>query len=313
MTRILVSESSGMSTDAVATLGQLGEVVLADLDRGELLESLTDVDVLWVRLRTRIDAEVFSRAPQLGIVATATTGLDHVDLETARTRGIEVVSLRGATEFLRDVRATAELTIGLVLSLLRNIPAAVADVREGRWDRDRFKGRELRGSRIGIVGYGRLGSLVAGYFRSFGASLIASDPYVQSEEIRTVSLDELLSTSDIITIHASLTSETHHLIGREQLARCKPGALLINTARGDIVDSAALLDALRFGQIAGAALDVLAGETSSGVGHLPLVDYARGHANLIITPHIGGCTHESMAMTENYIANEIARRLKERP
>lgn len=309
MTRILVAEAEGMAEEAISIIRAAGDVELADLERAALLEQVVDTEVLWVRLRNRIDTEVLARGAKLRIVATATTGLDHIDVEAARTRGIEVVSLRGATELLRDVRATAELTLGLMLSLLRHIPAAVRDVHAGSWQRDRFKGRELRNSTVGLVGYGRLGRLVAGYLAALGAKVIASDPHISSAEVPLVPLAELLVTSDIVSIHAQLTPETHHLIGRAELAQCKPGALVINTARGDIVDSAALLDALRAGHIAGAALDVIAGETAAGVTELPLVAYARDHANVIITPHIGGCTYESMAMTEVFIAREIAMRL----
>jgi D-3-phosphoglycerate dehydrogenase len=303
--RLLVTESAGFSAEAVARLGEVAEVTLADLDRPALLAAVRDVEVLWIRLRHRIDAEVLAAAPALKMIASPTTGLDHIDLAAAEARGARVVSLRGETEFLRDVRATAELTIGLLLALLRQIPAASRDVEAGRWNRDAFKGREIRGKTVGVVGYGRLGRLVAGYLRAFGATVIASDPRGADEGVELVELPELLRRADIVTIHVNLTDETRGLIGAGELAQMKPGAVLVNTSRGELLDEAALLDVLASGQLGGAALDVLAGESADGVSELPLVKYARFHRELLITPHIGGCTHESMAQTEMFLAERV--------
>jgi D-3-phosphoglycerate dehydrogenase len=288
-------------------LEQLGEVIATDVDRPMLLATVGRVDVLWVRLRHRIDAEVFNAAPTLRIVASPTTGLDHIDLDEAARRGIQVLSLRGEHEFLKDVRATAELTIGLMLALLRRIPAATRDVEAGHWNRDAFKGNEIRGKTIGIVGYGRLGKLVARYLAAFGANLVASDPNVGSndDQVQMLPLQELLRLADIVTVHVSFSDDTRGLIDIHALSSMKPGALLINTSRGALIDSNALLSSLADGHLGGAALDVLTGESALGVAHLPLVEYARDHDNLLITPHIGGCTHESMEATETFLAERL--------
>jgi D-3-phosphoglycerate dehydrogenase len=310
--RLLITESVGFSTAAVVRLGEVAKVTLADLDRPGLLAAVRDVEVLWVRLRHRIDAEVIAAGPALKIIASPTTGLDHIDLAAAEARGIRVVSLRGETEFLRDVRATAELTIGLLLALLRQIPAATRDVEAGRWNRDAFKGHEIRGKIVGIVGYGRLGHLVAGYLRAFGATVIASDPHGQADDgVSLVELPELLRRADIVTIHVNLSDETRGLMGAGEIAQMKPGALLLNTSRGELVDEAALLAALSSGRLGGAALDVIVGESAGGVSELPLVTYARFHRELLITPHIGGCTHESMEQTEVFLAERVASALRE--
>ena len=312
MNRILIAEALGFSPRALERLATVGDVTPADLDRDGLLSAVATTTVLWVRLRHRIDAEVIARAPELRIIASPTTGLDHIDLEEAARRQIEVISLRGATEFLKDVRATAELTIALILSVLRHVPAASRDVLTGRWDRDLFKGRELRGKTVGLVGLGRLGTLVARYLHAFGAHLIATDPHgIGSEHVAMTSLPELLATSDIVSIHVNLTPETRGLIGREQIRGMKPGAVLINTARGEIVDSGALLEGLQSGRLAGAALDVLPNE-HAGVVNQPLVAYAREHPELIITPHIGGCTYESMEQTEVFLAERVCAALSPR-
>lgn len=308
--RVLMTESSGFSAAASSRLSEVAEVTLADLDRPGLLAAIRDADVLWVRLRHRIDAEVIAAAPVLRFIASPTTGLNHIDLDAASARGIQVVSLRGEIEFLRDVRATAELTIGLLLSLLRQLPAAARDVEAGRWNRDAFKGREIRGKTAGIVGYGRLGRLVAGYLRAFGANVIAADPVGSDDGTEIVALPELLRRSDIVTIHVNLTDETRGLFGATELAQMKRGAVLINTSRGELVDEPALVAALDSGQVGGAALDVLADESAEGMGDRPIVRFARYHRELLITPHIGGCTHESMEMTEMFLVDRLSAALR---
>lgn len=307
---ILVAEAEGMSEDAVAALRRAGRVTLGDLDRPALLRAVGGAAVLWVRLRHRIDAEVLDAAPELRAVATPTTGLNHIDLDEAARRGISVLSLRGETEFLKNVRATAEHTVNLILALLRHTPAAARHVTEGGWSRDLFRGEELQGKTVGIVGYGRLGRIVARYLNAFDATLLASDVRDDLDAdpwVTVVPLPELFFRSDIVTLHASLTPESHGFFGREQFARMKPGARFINTARGELIDEVALLECLQDGRLAGAALDVLSGERPAGMGDHPLVRYARENANVIITPHVGGCTRESMETTERFLAEKVAR------
>lgn len=309
--RILVSESAGFDPGAAAVLRDVGDLQLADLDRPGLLRAIPRADVLWVRLRHRIDAPVLDAAPRLRAIATPTTGLNHIDLEAAEAHDVRVVSLRGEAGFLRDVRATAEHTIGLMLALLRRLPAAHAHVVAGGWDRDRFRGRELHGATVGLVGLGRLGRIVAGYLTAFDARVLAADPYVAPGAgpagVALVPLDVLLREADVVSVHAAYGPETHGLIGRRELALLREGAWLVNTARGELVDEDALLDALRDGRLAGAALDVLADEHAGPASaERPLVAYARAHDNLVLTPHVGGCTHESMAKTERFLAGRVA-------
>jgi D-3-phosphoglycerate dehydrogenase / 2-oxoglutarate reductase len=307
--KILVTESGGFSSEAVTLLRKYGTVVLEDLDRGELLLKVRDADVLWVRLRHRIDAEVMAAAPRLKIIVTPTTGLNHIALNEAYGRGIKVLSLQGETEFLNDVRATAEHTIGLMLALLRCLPAAVAHVIKGNWDRDEFKGRELFRKTVGIVGYGRLGRIVANYLKAFEAQILVSDPHIGRKSvgkgISTANLEDLLRRADIVSLHVSLCEATQGFFGKERFSQMKNGAWFINTARGELIDETALLDALQSGHITGAALDVVCGEQRSGLESHPLIAYAREHENLIITPHIGGCTVESMEKTELFMATKL--------
>jgi D-3-phosphoglycerate dehydrogenase / 2-oxoglutarate reductase len=307
--RILVAESGGFSERAVALLRGLGDVVLADLDRGELVGAVGEAEVLWVRLRSRIDAEVMTAAKRLKVIVSPTTGLNHIDLEEAGRRGIRILSLRGETEFLRDVRATAEHTIAVMLALLRRMPAATTHVRDGGWDRDRFRGRELYGTTIGIVGYGRLGRIVARYLRAFDTRVLTADPHLDEGTVEAgvtiVSLSRLLHEADLVTLHVNMCDETRGFFGREQFAVMKPGAWFINTSRGELVDETALLEALESGRLGGAAVDVLGDEDPAGMLAHPLVGYARAHDNLLSTPHIGGCTVESTEKTELFLARKL--------
>lgn len=311
--RLVISESSQFSAAALARLREVADVTPGELDRPALLAAVRDAEVLWVRLGHQIDAALLAGAPSLRFIASPTTGLDHIDLAEADRRGIRVISLRGETAFLRDVRATAELTLALILDLLRNVPAAVRGVLAGGWDREAYKGREVRGSTVGIVGYGRLGQLVAGYVRALGADVIATDPAgVSGEGVRSVSLDELLSAADIVSLHVNLTDATRGMFGARELSAMKRGARLVNTSRGELLDETALLAALETGQLAGAALDVLADERAVQIAEHPLVRYAREHDNLLITPHIGGCTYESMEKTELFLAERVCAALSAR-
>ena len=311
---ILIAESNGFSPEALAMLRAGAEVTAADLTRGGLLAALPAADVLWVRLRNRIDAEVFDAAPNLKIVVTNTTGLNHIDLVEAERRGVEILSLRGEQEFLADIRATAELTIGLLLAMIRKIPQAVEHSRTGLWQRDLFKGHELYGKTVGIVGFGRLGRIVARYLHSFDVRVLAADPNVPQQDlpeyVELMPLDELLAQSEIVSLHVDLSAETQGFFGQRELSNMKSGAWFVNTARGELIDEASLLAGLESGQIAGAALDVVSGENELGLIEHPLVRYAQAHDNLILTPHIGGNTRESLEKTEVFLAGKLARRLK---
>jgi D-3-phosphoglycerate dehydrogenase len=255
---------------------------------------------------------MLEQATRCRILATPVTGLDHIDLDACAARGVRVVSLRGEVEFLEQVRGTAELTVALALALLRNIPQAANDVRAGGWNRDRFRGRELFDHTVGIVGLGRLGRLVAGYLRGFGMHVIGYDPradFPHDLATRVESLAGLAAQADLVSLHVTYDATTRHLVDSDVLHAMKPGAFLINTSRGGVLDEQALLDALRSGRLAGAALDVLDGEPFITAAH-PLVAYAREHDNLLIVPHIGGSTVESFAKTEVFLAGKVVMALK---
>jgi D-3-phosphoglycerate dehydrogenase len=309
--RILIAEPVDFSPQAVRMLEAAAEVTLAPTDRGQIAAALADYDVFWFRLAHRIDRELLAGPLRCRILATPVTGLDHIDLEACAEHGIRVVSLRGETEFLEQVRGTAELTIGLALALLRHIPAASEHARRGGWNRDLFRGRELFGRTVGLVGVGRLGRIVAGYFRAFGCEVLGYDPredFPHDAARRVDSLEDLLAAADVVSLHVSYTPATRHLIGRRELAALRPQAVLVNTSRGGIVDEPALAEAIERGAILGAAVDVLDGEPHTA-DH-PLVKLAQKTDRVLIVPHIGGNTEESFAKTELFLAGKVLEALK---
>ena len=309
--RVRIAEPDRFSPAARRVLETVADVDDEPCPRARIAEALERCEVFWFRLAHRIDASVLPRFPRCRILATPVTGLDQIDLDACRERGIEVVSLQGEVEFLRNVRATAELTVALTLALLRHIPEAARAAESGNWNRDLFAGRELFGKTAGLVGMGRLGSLVADYFRAFGMNVLGYDvrpDFPRDRARRVESLESLLPACDVVSLHVSYGPGSRGLFGREALARMKPEAVLVNTSRGGVLDEEALLEALAEGRIAGAALDVLEGEPDIAAAH-PVLRYARAHANLIVVPHIGGRTAESLEKTELFLAWKVAARL----
>jgi D-3-phosphoglycerate dehydrogenase len=312
-TRILNTEPGRLDTAARAALRSLGDVEEHEADRAYLVDRTAEFDVFFIGLRNVIDTCVLDRAARLRCIATPTTGTDHIDMATARARGVTVLSLAGETRFLQTITATAEHTWALLLSLVRRVPAAHRSVLEGRWTRDAFGGTELRGKTLGIVGYGRLGRMVAAYGQAFGMTVIAFDRTPDAgADVEFVGVDELLRRADVVSVHLSLVPETDNFLDATRLRQMKRGALLVNTARGRIVDETALLEGLRAGRIGGAAVDVLADETSADerwIERNALRAYAAARDNLIITPHVGGLTSESAERTNMFMIEKLARHL----
>jgi D-3-phosphoglycerate dehydrogenase len=314
MIRILNIEPDAYSAEARSILQQIGTVDEAIIGREELLRVLPAYDVLILRLKHQVDREVLDAGTRLKAVVSATTGLDHIDEEYAAQKGVAVLSLRGETEFLRQVSATAELTWALLLSLFRRLPQAIHSVRRGLWERDCYRGTELYGKRLGILGLGRVGRKVANYGLAFGMSVLAYDPYAAEwpGDVRYVAaLPDLLRRSDILSIHVPLNEQTQGMLGLKELAELPLGAVVVNTSRGEILDENALVLGLESGRIGGGALDVMCHEREPELRERsPLLAYARWHDNLILTPHIGGATRESMKRTEIFMAYKLAGFLK---
>ncbi|HYC92985.1 MAG TPA: NAD(P)-dependent oxidoreductase [Thermoanaerobaculia bacterium] len=258
----------------------------------ELVNVVHDAHVLATRAYNKVTRRVLEAAPHLELIVQGTAGIDNVDLEAARERGIRVIHLPGV-----NANAVAELVVGFMISLTRTVPFYTRELVRGAFGRDDCAERhELRHFRLGIVGLGNVGSLVAKYARVFGMRVAAYDPYV--EEARVPSLDELLRTSDILTLHVPLTHETRKMIGAAEIAKLARGSYLINASRGEVLDQQAALEALASGHLAGVALDVFDPEPIEG----PLPDDPR----LILTPHIGGCSWEVKTTVGGRLFEKIA-------
>lgn len=275
-----------------------------------LANNVKDTDVLWVRLKYFISADVLSYFNQLKYIVSATTGLNHIDLEACAKQHIKIISLRGEIDFLKHIAATAEHTLNLMLSLFRQTVAAVMDVRDACWRRDLFKGHEIKDKTIGLIGFGRVAKKVARYLNAMDAQVLAYDPYLDKsefikEQVECCDLNTLVKRSDMVSLHASYHQGMPVLLDKNLLNQFKPGAYLINTARGELIDECSLLELLKNKHLAGAALDVLNQEQSISLLTHPLVLYAKQHAHLLITPHIGGCTYESLSLAEHFVAKKL--------
>ncbi|MDD4900567.1 MAG: NAD(P)-dependent oxidoreductase [Patescibacteria group bacterium] len=288
-----------------------------ETDQKLLLKKISDYEILFVQLGLHINRAVMARGAKLKIIASPTTGLDHIDLAYAAKRGIKILSLRGETEFLSTITGTAELAFGLMIDLMRLNPFAFDAVKNYEWDKVKFKGHNLYGQTLGIVGLGRLGKWLARYGNAFNMRVIACDPLVSDDVFKKfnatkVDFDTLVKNSDVISLHVHLSPATEKMFNKQVFAKMKPSAYLINTARGKIVDEQDLLMALKNKMIAGYAADGLAGEVefASGFSNYPLVEYAKKNNNCIIVPHTGGMTYESREATDIFIANKIVNYLK---
>ncbi|MFO7246024.1 MAG: phosphoglycerate dehydrogenase [Thermaerobacter sp.] len=272
----------------------------------ELYPLIREADALITRSGTRVDRDLLDAAPRVRVVGRAGVGVDNIDLDAATERGVIVVNVAGG-----NAVAVAEHVFGTLLALLRKLREADGSVRAGEWKRSRFVGDELRGKVLGIVGLGRIGGEVATRARAFRMRIIACDPYIPASrfeafEAEPVDFDRLLEQADIVTIHTPLTDETRYMFDDRALGRMKPGAYLVNCARGAIVDEAALARALREGRLAGAVVDVYEQEPP---GRTPLAELP----NVLLTPHIAGSTREALDAIAHSIAEQVAAALEGRP
>lgn len=309
---ILNIEPEGYSRKAFEVLETIGHVTEEECDRDRLFALIPNINILIVRLGQRIDNELFEKAVELKIIVTATTGLNHIDLEAAARHGVIVLSLKGERAFLDTLTATAELTWALLLALVRKLPKAIEHVNHGEWNRDLFKGNQLKEKVLGIVGYGRLGSIIARYGKAFDMRVIAVDPFVVNMDphVEKVEMDELVSSSDVISLHVNYDEKTHGMMDEKIFKKVKPGALLINTSRGELIDEEAMLKALDMGILSGIALDVLSYESNKETSwpkDSKVWKRLSSDLNILISPHIGGVTFESMEETEVFMANKLKK------
>nr|WP_234921021.1 phosphoglycerate dehydrogenase [Mycobacteroides chelonae] len=293
----MIADKLAQST--VEALGDGVEVRWVDgPDRPALLAAVPDADALLVRSATTVDAEVLAAGTKLKIVARAGVGLDNVDVKAATARGVLVVNAPTS-----NIHSAAEHAVTLLLSTARQIPAADASLKAHTWKRSSFNGTEIFGKTVGVVGLGRIGQLFAQRLAAFGTHIVAYDPYVSAARaaqlgIELLTLDELLGRADFISVHLPKTPETAGLIGKEALAKTKPGVIIVNAARGGLIDEAALADAIRSGHVRGAGLDVFSTEPCTDS---PLFELDQ----VVVTPHLGASTSEAQDRAGTDVAASV--------
>jgi len=297
MTKILVADDLG--EEGMAMLRESGDVTLkTGMDEATLRETLPGFEVLVIRSATSVTAPALELADALAVVGRAGIGVDNIDVSACTQRGIAVMNTPEA-----NTVTTAEHAVALLMSLARKIPAADASLRAGKWDKSKFTGVELHGKQLGVVGLGRIGRIAAEKCRGLGMTVAAYDPFITQahapDGVRMLSLDELLASSDFVTVHVPLTDDTRHLLNRDRLLSMKAGAHLVHAARGGIVCEQGLVEALTEGPLAGAALDVFEAEP------LPADSPLRSTPNLVLTPHLGASTKEAKRNVSRDMARQI--------
>ena len=308
--RVVVAEPFAESGLRVLRENGVDVVSCIGADRRALLAALHDADGLIVRSETRVDRELLDASRALCVVGRAGVGVDAIDVDAATEAGIVVVNTPAANTI-----AATEQTFALMLAMMRHTPEAYASIKAGKWERGPFIGNELYGKTLGIIGLGRIGGGIATRAQAFGMSVLACDPYVaqsraEAHGVQLFPLEELLARADIITLHVPLNEQTANLMDATRLAQMKKGALLVNCARGGVVDEAALLDALETGHLRAAALDVVADEPpAAGSTGAQL----HAHPHIVATPHLGGSTHEALARIATELAADLVNVLRGRP
>jgi D-3-phosphoglycerate dehydrogenase / 2-oxoglutarate reductase len=300
--RVLVKEK--IADSGVALLRERFDVDLGlEWDDAELADRIGDYDAILIRSATKLTADLIARGDNLKVIGRAGVGVDNVDVEAATKRGIIVANAPQS-----NVITAAEHTLALLLALARNVPQAHAALVAGRWERGKWGGVELYEKTLGVLGFGRIGQLVAARAQGFGMHVVAFDPFVSAGRFRELgadraeSSDELYARSDFITIHLPKTPETHGWLDAEALAKCRDGVRIINCARGELVDDAALKDALDSGKVGGAALDVFANE--------PVTDHPLfGYPNVVVTPHLAASTTEAQDRAGVQTAEQVVAAL----
>jgi D-3-phosphoglycerate dehydrogenase len=290
--------------DTLAAAGELSVNAPGKMSRAQTLAAIPSAHALIVRSDTTVDAEMLAQAKNLKVVVRAGVGVDNIDLNECTARGIVVMNTPDA-----NTVSAAEHTVALILALARHIPQADRSVRDGRWERKKFTGMELNGKTLGIIGFGRVGRAVAERVRCLGVNEIAYDPFVPEDIARHLGLslvpriDELFERADIISLHAVITDQTREIINAQAIAQMKDGVLIINTARGALIDNSDLAAALKNGKVAGAALDVYDVEPPSPDNPLLGLD------NVVYTPHLGASTFEAQEAVGVEAANAVINAL----
>lgn len=312
MLKILHLESACYSQNILSELNLNFQLVCKEIESQSDLVKLLKTEqyfAIFTKLGLMLDSEALEAQLALKYIISPTTGLNHIDVEYCQRNQIEVISLRGESEFLSQVKSTAEHTWMLIMAMIRNFPASYHAVLGGNWDRRPFQADELDGATIGIIGFGRLGRILAKYAHAFGMRVLVCDRIAFSKNelglAQQVPLDELLVHSDIVSLLISYDSENVNFFGSKEFARMKRGSYFVNTSRGEIIDEKALVDCLKSGKIKAAALDVLKNDSSWSnfiSKENTVFNYAQNNSNVILTPHMGGFGIASIHKTREFVA-----------
>ena len=302
--QIGVLEPQGFSKKAISELKRIGRVLL--FSSGSLNEFIADKNILFIRLNFFIDKNFLKNARNLKCICTPTTGLNHIDLNECEKRQIKIISLKGEYEFLSTIRATPEHTFGLVLSLLRNYKKAFITHHNPIWDRDLYKGYELYENTVGIIGFGRVGKILAKYFEAFGTKVYFYDKVKSIEAVNNAikcdSVEEVVRLSNIVILSASYTRNNDIIFCKQEIDLLK-GKYFINTSRGELIDERYLITKINEEYFKGVALDVIQNEQSNN-NLLKLIELTKT-SNLLLTSHISGATFSSMHKTECFIVEKL--------
>jgi D-3-phosphoglycerate dehydrogenase len=302
--QIGILEPKDFSQKAIEMLTRIGDVSL--FDGKDLDVFIVDKEVLFIRLGNFIGNDFLQKAKNLKYICTPTTGLNHIDLEACKERGIHIVSLKGEYEFLSTIRATPEHTFGLLLSLLRNYKEAFLNQQNTNWDREKYKGFELYQNSVGIIGFGRVGKILAKYFEAFGANVYFYDIDNSIKKIhgaiKLSSIEEVINQSNIVILSASYIESNYQFFDKKYIDLLE-NKYFINTARGELIDEEYLITKLKESFFKGVAIDVIQNEQSNN--NLDKLLKLTETNNLIVTPHIAGATYSSMHRTEEFIVNKL--------
>ena len=314
MFKVLCPEPESFSKEGLDFASNIVTLTAKTMAQDLFESNLKYFDGILIRFNTKISKKLLSKNKNIRFILSPTTGLDHIDVEYCKRKKIKIYHIKNDMAFLKQLPGTAELTFGLMLSLIRKIPSAFESVKNKNWEVGPFRGLELSDKTIGILGFGRLGKKVAKIALSFNMKVIFFDPFksYKSKKIKKINdLNEFLKAVDILSLHLHLNKNTHHLIGESELSLLKKDSIIINTSRGSIIDNRALLKFLKQSKIKGAALDVLEDEEAIINKKVnPLIKYSMSNNNLIITPHIGGATYESVRKSDQYVLQKFLNKNK---
>ena len=309
--KVLCMVDLSLAPEARSILEEKVDLDYLPADKAKLMELIEHYDAFWGHVPLKITKEVLERGKRLKVINTASTGTDHIDKVEAERRGIKVLSITRDYSLLKTFTATAECAWMLLLACSRHFRTVTTSALTGNWRSEQFFGRQLFQQTLGVLGVGRLGSMTVEYGKAFGMRVLGCD--LKSffiPGVEQVDFDTLLQESDAISIHIHMTPENYHLFNAETFALIKDGTILVNTSRGDIIDETALLNALKSKKLTAFGADVLHDEWRADMRESPIIQYAQSHENVIITPHIGGCTFRSLVDARIFSARKLVHYLE---